>query len=236
MTFKREKTQLNVPFRHMRIAAISAVLVLIISCAGTAVLYNVGVRYVPTETAPKDIKETRSTVPVTVARFQDVRNVDDKIVIGRVYSADKKSLPVLPKYKKPSESIIKALEDFMTRDGFSVSVVHPDWNLQEDSIDESWGTILLGGTINDFFIECDRSEPVKKYRARVDLTLVLADIQSKQILYKVSVESSPSRDHIRFSEIMMERELNRALSQAIEQVFAGDAFLSKIEHISKKSR
>jgi hypothetical protein len=178
------------------------------------------------------MQERRNAGPIMVALFQDIREIDDHIVIGRVTAEGKKPLPVLPKYNKPPESIVKATEDFLIGRGYTVSAHHPVWDLQEKSIGDSWGTVLLGGTINKLFIECDRSGPVKKYKARVSVTMILADVKEKRILYKVTVESAPSRDHVRFTEIMMEQEINRALSEAIEKVFTGSALLAQIEEIT----
>lgn len=206
---------------------------LMISCMGPETLYNVDLRYIPTESASSEINKIEHIKPVTIAVFQDIREIEDHIVIGKVISDRGESIPVLPKYTKPPEAVVRAMEDFLIRKGYTVAAEHPGWDLQESLISKSWGTILLGGTINELFVTCDRSGPVKKYTSRVNLTVILADISEKRILYKVSVESAPTRDHIRFSEITMEKEINRALSDAVERVFTGSELLSKIESISR---
>ena len=209
-------------------------MLLLISSCTTPAVYNVDILYIPTEAERGMMPHKTAVPPITVALFQDVRDREDPIVVGEVLpdAEREKPRPVLPKHKKPPQAVVNAIGDFLTRQGYAVSGSHPDWDLTEDTIDGSWGEVLLGGTIEELFIECDRSGIINKYRARAGVTIVLADIKTKRILYRVSVASNPSRDDIRFSEIMMEREINRALSSAIEKAFAESALLSHIDAMS----
>ena len=213
-----------------------AVVLLLISSCATPAVYNVDIRYIPTEAETKKMPIPHKTAvpPITVALFQDIRDIEDPIVVGTVLpdAETEKPRPVLPKYTHPPQAIVKAIGDFLTRREYTVAVSHPDWNLTENAIDESWGTVLLGGTIDELFISCDRSGIINKYRTRVGVTIVLADIKTQRILYRASVTSNPSKDDIRFSELMMEKEINRALSSAVEKLFTESALLSHIEAMS----
>jgi len=205
----------------------TAALMLFFACA-PATIYNVDVRYVPTESSDQTSGTAASIKPVTVAMFRDVRNMEDTLVVGKVLKANGNRIPVLPRYTKPPEAVTNAVRDFLIHRGYTVSLKRPDWDLQNSSIDPSWGTILLGGTIKNLSVECDRSGPMKKYASHVGITVVLADVQQRRILHTITVDAAPTRQHIRFSEIMMEEEINRALSEAIERVFASRELTQKI--------
>ncbi len=188
------------------------------SCASTTV-YNIDLAYIPTGDSPTTVEAVDGPT-VTVALFNDERTIDDPIVIGRVVEANGRPSPILPQHREPCRAVVQAVSAFLTHAGYRVAPDHPPWDLREESIDPSWGKILLGGTINELFIECDRSRPLRRYSSRVNLTFVLADVKNKSILHRVTVDTAPVKQHLRFSEIKIEEELSNTLSQALEKAFA----------------
>jgi hypothetical protein len=50
-------------------------------------------------------------------------------------------------------------------------------------------------------------------------TLVIADAAKGKILYRSSVESNSSLEHVSFSEARLEKQINIALGEAIEKIF-----------------
>jgi hypothetical protein len=186
----------------------------------TPTLYSVDMKYVPTMTFPK-AQEVTPPIVLTVAAFQDMRKVADNIVIGRVIKANGEEIRVLPRFVRPSQAVTNPIKDFFGRAGYRVAAESPAWDLQEASINKGWGPILVGGSIDDLDVVCRESLTVKKYMAKVKLTIYFADTLRGKIFHTLTTDSSASLDHVLFSEERLEQQINTALSGAIEKMFEG---------------
>ncbi len=202
------------------------------SCAPVS-LYTIDVRYSPAATSVPQVTEKGKKFMVTVARFNDVRNVEDKLVIGKVVKPDGKKIPVLPKYTKPVDAVLKGMQAYLEDIGYDVSSETPDWDLKKDSIDKKWGEVLIGGTIDEFEVVCLKGTPVKKYNTKVKFTVYFADVKRQKIFYKIAVETKPSLEHVRFSEEMLAKQINGGLTEAIENIFEGREIYEKIQSALK---
>jgi hypothetical protein len=203
----------------------AAVLFLLI-CVITALvgctpkIYNVDLRYQPTKKIAPAFADGRKFT-VTVARFSDLRKMDDTLLLGRVITSGGTSTPVLPRYVKAPDAVADALRKLLVQSGFHVSLEKAVWDQQEKTILPGWGTILVGGSIDELDVTCLDNIPIKKYSARARITLVFADVQKKKIFYRVSSESSSSLEHVVFSEEKLEDQINGVLAEAMEKIFEG---------------
>ena len=84
-------------------------------------------------------------------------------------------------------------------------------------------------------IICNDNIMLKKYKAEVKLSLFFANVQTGKIFYIVSAIGTSSLEHVRFSEEILEQQINGALSIAIEKIFGGNTVQSKIEETFSKS-
>ena len=50
---------------------------------------------------------------LTVASFIDSRKMEDTLLIGRVIKSDGSSIPILPKYVKPTDAVAAALRELL---------------------------------------------------------------------------------------------------------------------------
>lgn len=189
-------------------------LLLLVSCAPVT-LYSVDLKYEPAKPPSREGK----AAGITVAAFNDVRKVEDTLVIGKVVKPDGTSVPVVPKYSKPVDAVTAGMKDYLARAGYTVLKETPEWNLQERAIKKEWGKILVGGSIDDLQVVCRLSLPMKKYEAKVKLTVLFADPEKGKVFYKTTVESSSSREDISFSEEEMGEQISGALTEAIEKAF-----------------
>ena len=189
------------------------------SCA-PARIYNVDMRYVPTKTIKAAVTDGRK-YSLTVAAFTDRRKIDDTIRIGRVIQSDGTPIPVLPRYVKPTDAVSAALRSLLFQAGYAVSPDRPEWDLAEASILPVWGTLLVGGSIDELDVTCVEQLTMKRYSAKARITLQFADVQKKRIFYRITSESSSSLDHILFSEERLEEQINGVLSDALEKALAG---------------
>ncbi|MFB3926542.1 MAG: hypothetical protein ACE14T_10860 [Syntrophales bacterium] len=199
-------------------------LLLVISCAPS--LYSIDLKYEPSAHTRAESAETKETV--SVASFVDARRTADPLMIGKVVILDGREIPVFPKHEKPSDAVASSLREFLFKSGYTVSSGKPSWDLREETIQKKWGKILVGGKIEEFDITCRESVPVKKYTAKVRLTVILADTERGRIFFRTTTESSSSLEHIIFSEEKLEQQMNAALSDAIEKSFDGQEIKQKI--------
>ena len=216
----------------MRSLMILSLALLLGSCARTA-LYSVDIEYVPPLNKVKPAK-TPKALSITVAKFNDLRTIEDKMVIGKVMQAHKPSIPILPKFHVPSVTVTRAVKRYLDKSGYTVSTGTPDWNLIDNTIEKEWGDIVIGGDIHEFELICVKERPIIKYTARVKLTAVFADVTKQEIKFKVNVESSPSLDHIRFTEGKMAEVINDALAAAVNKLFENEQVNQKIREIANE--
>jgi hypothetical protein len=177
-------------------------------------------RYQPTKAIASAVTDGRK-FSLTVASFVDRRKMEDTLLIGRVVKSDGSSIPILPKYVKATDAVAATLRELLIQAGYGVSPEKAVWDLKEETIKPEWGTILVGGAIDDLDVTCVESLTMKKYTAKARITLLFADVQKKHIFYKVTSESSSSLDHIIFSEEKLESQINGVLSDAMEKALEG---------------
>lgn len=202
-------------------AGILACMLLLVSVMGCAPeLYSVDMRYQPTKTIWPAVTDGRP-YNLTVAAFIDRRKMEDTLLIGKVVQADGSSIPILPKYVRATDALAAALRELLTRSGYVVSPGKVLWDLQENTILPDWGTILVGGAIEELDLTCIDTIPRKRYSARARVTLVFADVRKKRIFYRVASESSSTLDHVIFSEEKLASQINGVISEAMEKAIEG---------------
>lgn len=206
---------------------------LLVGCAPG--LYSVDMKYVPTRTFPK-AKGVTQPIALTVAAFQDVRKIKDNMLIGRVIKSNGKQIPVLPKFVTPSKAVTEPIKEFLRQAGYRVASASPAWDLQESSINKGWGPILVGGSIDDLDVVCQESLTIMKYKAKVKLTIYFADTLKGKIFHTVTTESSGSLEHVLFSEERLEKQINTALSDAMEKIFEGRDIRNIINEGTKQNQ
>jgi hypothetical protein len=205
----------------LRHAGILVCLLLLVSTIGCAPkLYNVNMRYQPTKTIAPAVTDGRK-FSLTVTSFIDRRKMEDTLLLGRVVHSDGSSIPILPKYVKATDAVAAALRELLIQSGYGVSPEKVEWDLQESTIRPEWGTLLVGGAIEELDVTCLEKFPQKHYTAKARVTLVFADVQKKRIFYRVTSESNSTLDHVVFSEEKLESQINGVLSDAMEKALEG---------------
>jgi len=196
-------------------------------------IYNVDLRYQPTKQLVPPVTDGRK-FSVTVSNFIDRRKIDDTLLVGWVIRSGTSSIPVLPRYVKAPEAVAEALRKLLAQSGFNVSPEKTTWDQSEKSILPGWGTILIGGAIDELDVTCLDNIPIKKYSAKARISLVFADVQKKKIFYRISSESSSSLEHVVFSEGKLEDQINGVLAEAMEKIFEGPETVRQIREALNK--
>jgi hypothetical protein len=109
----------------------------------------------------------------------------------------------------------------------------PAWSLQESDIRKEWGKLLIGGSIDELEVVCQKDIPIKTYDSRARVTMVIADVQTGKIIHHVSTDSSNSLEHVYFSEEMLGQQISSAITEAVVKAFEGDALKEKIQNALK---
>jgi hypothetical protein len=195
-------------------------------------VYQINLKYEPSGQILKPEK-SGSDFPITVAMFNDIRKVDDTLVLGRVTTLNGDRIPILPRYKKATEAVTTSIREYLFKSGYNVSKDMPGWDLKEETIGKDRGRILIGGNIDELEIVCEKSFPVKTYQAKAKLSFVLANVSDKRIFYRASVENSNSLQDVSFSEELLEKQINAVLSDALEQMFNDPKMKKTIEEGAK---
>lgn len=206
-------------------------------CAATGIYsinmdYNAEDAVVPSHMAP-DAKSLQSII--SVAEFIDARNVDDRLVLGKVIERDGMKVLVLPKNSKPTVAVAEGLRQYLRKAGYNVSAVGAPWNLQESSIPQFANSrIVIGGRIEDIDIMCRKDIPTNSYTTKIRLTVYIADAVNRRILQQTTVEATASQEHICFSENRMGYQAGLVVGDAIEKLFEKKELAEKIrEHLGR---
>jgi hypothetical protein len=215
--------------------AMLLICVLVGLTACSPALYHVNLKYEPSEKFVK-LEKAGPDFPVTVAMFNDIRKVDDRLVLGRVTTVEGDLIPILPRYNKVTEAVTINIREYLFKSGYKVSNEMPGWDLKEETISKDWGRILIGGNIDDLEIVCEKSFPVKTYKAKAKLSFVFANVPDKKIFYRATVENSNSLKDVSFSEELLEKQINAALSDALEQMFNDPKMKKTIEEGAKAKK
>jgi hypothetical protein len=212
--------------------AILLICVLVGLTACSPAVYHVNLKYEP---AGQVLKPEKSgpDFPVTVAMFNDIRKMDDRLLLGRVTTLQGDRIPILPKYNKVTEAVTTNIREYLFKSGYKISNDIPVWDLKEETIGKDWGRILIGGNIDELEIVCEKSFPVKTYQAKAKLSFVFANVPDKKIFYRASVENSNSLKDVSFSEELLEKQINAVLSDALEQMFNDPKMKKTIEEGAK---
>lgn len=213
-----------------KVILLICVLVSLTACAPA--IYHVNLKYEPSGQFLK-MEKAGPDFLITVAMFNDIRKVDDRLLLGRVTTLDGDSIPILPKYNKVTQAVTINIREYLFKSGYKISNDIPVWDLKEETISKDWGRILIGGNIDDLEVVCEKSFPVITYQAKIKLTFVFANVPDKRIFYRSSVENSNSLKDVSFSEELLEKQINEALSDVLESMFNDPKMKKTIEEAAK---
>jgi hypothetical protein len=205
----------------------------ILSCVANS-LYSVNLRYdaasavIPSYLAP-DQKVQGKTI--SMAEFTDTRQMEDRLVIGRVVERDGMKILVLPKYKKATQAIAQGIKDYLSKAGYKVTAKNVKWDLKEENFPKIDSRILVGGNIEELEITCRRGFPANSYKTTIKLNIIIADLAAGKIIYKRTVESVSSQENLSFSEERLGDQASIALGYSIEKVFEEKDLAQKIKEV-----
>jgi hypothetical protein len=200
-------------------------------CAGTN-LYSINISYDAKQAAiPASLKAYGKTSDaiISVAEFNDARQMDDRLVIGRVVEDGGIKYLVVPKNVKATKAISSGIKEYLRKAGYKVPNKIEQWDLKEENIPQGVANIVIGGNIDELEIYCRRGLPTNSYNTKIKLTVVFANMVTGKILYTSQVESDYSREHLLFSENVLEDQADIALGGAIEKLFEDKVVAQKIK-------
>ena len=103
---------------------------------------------------------------ITITMFTDARTIDNKAVIGERVAGNGRDIVARCAQGEPSAAVAGALRDFLIRAGYPVTGEIPAWDLQENSINKSWGALVIGGRVEELEVICNADQPATNYRQK----------------------------------------------------------------------
>lgn len=187
--------------------------------------YSVNMSYTP-DYVPKPVVDRGAVVKL--AAFQDLRNTDEPLVIGRVVRFDGSRVKVFPKYKPASDVVTEGIRAYLVKSGVSLPAATEKWDLQESTIKREARGILIGGSIDELNVTCVETLPTMKYSAKLKLSIAFADLRTGRIFYRTKAESDSSMEYVLLSEEKMGEQVNSVLAGAIENIFNSSELKEKL--------
>ena len=199
-------------------------------CVGPS-LYSVNIYYDAEKAAiPAYLKADKtSSAIISVAEFTDTRQMDDRLVIGRVTESDGTKVLLLPKNVKATKAVANGIKEYLRKAGYKVSNKIEQWNLKEQNMPQGVANILIGGNIEDLEISCLKGFPTNSCKTNIKLNFVFADVTKGKIIYEGKVESNYSKEYALFSEEVLGEQAGIALGDAIEKLFTEKMLAQKIK-------
>ena len=131
-----------------------------LGCAGPS-LYSVNIYYDAYQAAiPAYLKaDNTANAIISIAEFIDIRQMDDRLVIGHVVEKDGMKNLVLPKNVKATKAISRGIKEYLRTAGYKVSDKIVQWDLKEETMPKEDFKIIIGGNIDELEISCRRDFP-----------------------------------------------------------------------------
>ena len=218
----------------MRIKLLLSLIIIVACITACAEVsnYAININYIPQKGITRK-NSAQGKFAITIAAFNDTRTVDDKTIIGKKVKSKDDKILALATAENPSRDVSSAFRYFLLKAGYSVDEVMPEWDLRDSSISSAWGTLVIGGSIDELEVICRTEGAGVQYNTRVKLHVVFADVQRKKILHTTTLESTATLKHLMCSGEMMQEQINGALSMAIEKIAENGELDKIIAEISK---
>ncbi|KQC08556.1 MAG: hypothetical protein APR62_04520 [Smithella sp. SDB] len=194
-------------------------------------LYSVNIYYDADQAAiPEYLKaDKNSNAIISVAEFNDVRKLDDRLVIGRVTETDGSKVLLLPKSVKATKAIANGIKEYLRKAGYKIPNKIEQWDLKEQNIPQGIANIIVGGNVEELDVSCIKGFPTNSCRTNIKLKFVFADIIKNKIFYESRVESSYSKEYALFSEEALGEQASISLGDAIEKLFTEKVVAQKLK-------
>jgi hypothetical protein len=219
--------------RRVRITGcimLAAAVFLLGGCGPSVKAYVVDMRYL--YSGPPDEPYGQEKYTINVARFRDGRMTADKRTVGVVRAPWwDEAVPIVPKERTPAEIVTDGARAQLAKDGFSLSGPAPLWNQEPATLDKAWGRYVLGGTIEELYLDGKNDPPFCFYDASVRLTFVLGNTETG-IVKRFTVEREGFSTPTTLSEDSLERLISSVLSRVIAEGLNEDRVRQALRDIS----
>jgi hypothetical protein len=219
------------PGRMIGCIMLAAVLGLLGACGPSVKTYVVDMRYL--YGGLPDASYGQEQITINVARFRDARRNVDRRAVGAVKAPWwDDSVPIVPRERTPAEIVTDGVRAQLTKEGFALSGPAPLWNLEPATLDKAWGRYILGGVIEELYLNGKDDPPFSYYDASVRLTFVLGDTETGAI-ERFTQERESSQTLVTMNVESLERQINTVLSRVIAEGLYEDRVRAAIRDVSQ---
>jgi len=156
---------------------------------------------------------------ISIAEFNDVRRMTDNLVVGQVVDRNGGNHFVFPKNVVATKAVANGIKNYLRKAGYRVSDKTEQWKLTQEDIPIGDSRVIIGGNIEELEISCRRGVPTSTFKSNIKLNVVIADMVKGRILYKTTVKSSATLEHVLFSENILGEQADVVIADAIERLF-----------------
>lgn len=229
---RRTKRQsLARPGRLIGFIMLVAAVTLLGACGPSVKSYVVDMRYL--YVGPPDESYGQEKITINVARFRDARRTVDRRAIGAVKAPWwDDAVPIVSKGKTPAEIVTDGVRAQLTKEGFTLSGPAPVWNLEGTTLDKAWGRYVLGGVVEELYLDGKDDPPFCYYDASVRLTFVLGDTETGAVK-RFTQERESSQTLVTMNQESLERQINTVLSRVIAEGLYEDRVRAAIRDVSQ---
>jgi hypothetical protein len=206
---------------HLSVIVLLMIVVMLLVSCTPVTRYSVTMTSDPVRNVIPAGEEIKG-IPLTIALFNDARTIADKTTVGQVMKSGNDPIPVVSANIKPASVVTAGVKSYMVRAGYTISSISPTWDLKPASISSDWGQFLLGGSMDQMEIICEKSAMKANYRTRVVLSIYLADVKKASIIHTYTVKGDSSREDVNLTDEDIRKhltvEINNAVTDAIEKL------------------
>jgi hypothetical protein len=206
---------------HLSVIVLLMIVMMLLASCSPVTRYSVTMTSDPVRNVIPAGEEIKG-IPLTIALFNDSRTIADKTTVGQVIKSGNDPIPVVSANIKPASVVTSGVTSYMVRAGYTISSISPTWDLKPASISSDWGQFLLGGSIDQMEIICEKSAMKANYRTRVVLSIYLADVKKASIIHTYTVKGDSSREDVNLTDKDLIKhltvEINNAVTDAIEKL------------------
>ena len=166
---------------------------------------------------PKKHAAQAERTAIAVSPFKDERGKTDSVA-GRRFSSLSDAVNDLVVQGTVSERVTAAIKSSLKSRGVAATN-NSGWDLTEAGIPADGSKLVIGGAVKTLWVEALSGFASTKVTAKVELRIVVADVEQKKIIRTLNVGSTIERSEVLYSTGFVQNTISEAVTTALDQVF-----------------
>jgi hypothetical protein len=192
---------------------IIGVIIALTGCAGSKV-FLMDVKYLPEK------KAAPTGMVVGICQFQDLREEQDKDLIGVRHHGEKHVDLLKLEGVSLSDAVTQAVKDYFTDNGVQVTDCR-NWDGSPEGLDRLPGdlNLVVGGKIDSFRVEAKSGITITNIAYHLKLRALIGKIKERKVAIR-TVESTPTDKTMGFDPEKVKKKLHGTVTEALNTLLA----------------